>query len=481
MKIKEAHFMRKTKIVCTLGPASTNEETISKMLKNGMNVARINFSHGTHEQHRKTIELFRSVRDKLEIPAAVMLDTKGPEIRLGVFEESSVILEKDGTFTLTTEDVIGNAVKVSISYKDLPAQLNVGNHILLDDGRIRLKTTKITKSDIHCIVLSGGEISSHKGVNIPNIHLDIPYISKKDEEDLIFGVEMDVDFVAASFVRSKEDVIALRNFLDYHGGYDIKIISKIENTEGANNINDILHYSDGIMVARGDMGVEIEFEKLPGLQKKFIRKCYRSGKMVITATQMLESMIHSTTPTRAEITDVANAVFDGTSAIMLSGETAVGEHPELVVQVMDKIAVQAEKDAFEMDIYKDIQYDNDMNDTTNAICDAACTTARDVKATAIIAITKSGYTARRVSKFRPREIIIATTPSEKTYHQLSLSWGVQPIRAIYQIDANVLFNHSVACAKRFGLLHNGDRVVITAGSDGTTDILKVQTVEDSRK
>jgi len=473
--------MRKTKIVCTLGPASTNEETISKMLRNGMNVARINFSHGTHEQHKKTIELFRSVRDKMEVPAAVMLDTKGPEIRLGTFKDKQVTLEKGAQFKLTTEDIVGDNHEVSISYKDLPTQLFVGNQVLIDDGRIRLEVTDVTKTDIVCTVITGGEISDHKGVNIPNVHLDIPYISKKDEEDLIFGVNMDVDFIAASFVRSKDDVIALRNFLDYHGGYDIKIISKIENTEGANNIDDILHHSDGIMVARGDMGVEIEFEKLPGLQKKFIRKCYRSGKMVITATQMLESMIHSTTPTRAEITDVANAIFDGTSAIMLSGETAVGDHPELVVQVMEKIAVQAEKDAFDMEIYKDMQYDNDMNDTTNAICDAACTTARDVKATAIIAITKSGYTARRVSKFRPIETIIATTPSEKTYHQLSLSWGVHPIRALYQIDANILFDHSIACAKRFGLLNNGDRVVITAGTDGTTDILKVQTVEDSRK
>ena len=473
--------MRKTKIVCTLGPASTNAETIEKMLKSGMNVARINFSHGTHADHKKTIELFRSVRDKLEIPAAVMLDTKGPEIRIGKIKDGHAVLSNGNTFTLTTEDITGDENRVSVTYKELPMQLETGAFVLIDDGRIKLKVKNVAERDIVCEIISGGEISDRKGVNIPNVHLDIPYISKKDEEDLIFGVQQDVDFVAASFVRSKEDVITLRNFLDYHGGYDIKIISKIENNEGAQNIDEILEYSDGIMVARGDMGVEIEFEKLPGLQKKFIRKCYKSGKMVITATQMLESMIHSITPTRAEITDVANAIFDGTSAIMLSGETAVGDHPELVVKVMAKIALQAEKDAFDMDIYKDVQYENDMNDTTNAICDAACTTARDVKASAIIAITKSGYTARRVSKFRPREIIIATTPSDKTYHQLSLSWGVYPIRAIYQVDANVLFNHAVACAKRFGYLLDGDRVVITAGADGTTDILKVQTVEDFRK
>ena len=473
--------MRKTKIICTLGPASRNEEMIEKMLKNGMNVARINFSHGTHEYHKETIELFRSVRDKLSLPAAVMLDTKGPEIRLGNFKNEKEFLEDGSTFTLTADDILGDNKKVSVTYKNLPKQLSKGSRVLIDDGRILLKVTDIKENDIICEVINGGEVSDHKGVNIPNVHLDIPYLSKRDEEDLIFGVKMDVDFVAASFVRSKEDVITLRNFLDYHGGYDIKVIAKIENIEGVENFDEILEHSDGIMIARGDMGVEIEFEKLPGLQKKFIKKCYRSGKMVITATQMLESMIHSTTPTRAEITDVANAIFDGTSAIMLSGETAIGEHPELVVSVMSKIAIQAEEDAFDMDIYKDMQYENNSNDTTNAICDAACTTARDVKATAIIAVTKSGYTARRVSKFRPQETIIATTPNEKTYHQLALSWGVHPIRAIYQVDANVLFDHSVACAKRFGFVKDNDRVVITAGTENTTDVLKVQTVMDARK
>lgn len=473
--------MRKTKIICTLGPASRNEETIEKMLKNGMNVARINFSHGTHEYHKETIELFRSVRDKLALPAAVMLDTKGPEIRLGNFKNEKEFLEDGSTFTLTSDDILGDNKKVSVTYKNLPKQLSKGSRVLIDDGRILLEVTNITENDIVCKVINGGEVSNHKGVNIPNVHLDIPYLSKRDEEDLIFGVKMDVDFVAASFVRSKEDVITLRNFLDYHGGYDIKVISKIENIEGVENFDEILEHSDGIMIARGDMGVEIEFEKLPGLQKKFIKKCYRSGKMVITATQMLESMIHSTTPTRAEITDVANAIFDGTSAIMLSGETAIGEHPDLVVSVMSKIAIQAEEDAFDMDIYKDMQYENNSNDTTNAICDAACTTARDVKATAIIAVTKSGYTARRVSKFRPQETIVATTPNEKTYHQLALSWGVNPIRAIYQVDANVLFDHSVACAKRFGFVKDLDRVVITAGTENTTDILKVETVMDARK
>jgi len=470
--------MRKTKIVCTLGPISANEKTIHKMLKAGMDVARINLSHGTHEYHAKSIEMFRKVRDSLDVPAAVLLDTKGPEIRIGKFKNDKEILTDGDTFTLTTNEVEGTKETVSISYKNLPQQLNVGDVVLIDDGHIELSVENINDTDILCRVISGGEISDRKGVNIPNVHLDIPYLSEADQKDLIFAVKVDADFVAASFVRSKEDVISLRNFLDYHGGYNIKIIAKIENIEGVNNFNEILSHSDGIMVARGDMGVEIEFERLPGLQKKFIRECYRAGKMVITATQMLESMIHNTTPTRAEITDVANAVFDGTSAIMLSGETAIGDHPELVVKTMAKIALQAEKDAFELDSYEDFQYLNNTADVTNAICDAACTTARDIKAKAIIAVTKSGYTARKVSKFRPKEAIIATTPNEKTYHQLSLSWGVHPVKSLYQVNAEDLFDHSIACAKRYGYVKANDCVVITAGSDNSTDLLKVQTVSD---
>ncbi len=473
--------MRKTKIVCTIGPASRDEKVLEEMLRSGMDVARLNFSHGTHEYHKETIETFRKVRDKMGVPAAVMLDTKGPEIRLGNFKNGRAKINSGDKFILTTENIEGDGHRVSITYKDLPNQLKKDDKILIDDGRLSLKVLCVSGKDIECEVINGGEISNHKGVNIPNVHLDFPYLCKQDEEDLKFGVEMDVDFVAASFVRSKEDVINIRNFLDYHGGYNIKIISKIENIEGVKNFDEILDNSDGIMVARGDMGVEIEFERLPGLQKKFIKKCYSQGKMVITATQMLESMIHNTTPTRAEITDVANAVFDGTSGIMLSGETAIGDHPAHVVRVMAKIAEQAEEDAFDMNIYKDIPYEIDMDDTTNAICDAACTTARDVKATAIIAITKSGYTARRVSKFRPSQAIIATTPEVKTFHQLTLSWGVYPVMAIYQQDANVLFDHSVACAKRYGLVKENDTVVITAGADGSTNILKVQNVRSGAR
>lgn len=475
--------MRKTKIVCTLGPACTNEQTLSQMLKNGMNVARLNFSHGTHETHKENIALFRKVRDELKLPAAVMLDTKGPEIRLGNFADGPVKIESGDIFTFTTRQVEGNREEVSITYKDLPSQLVAGNAVLVDDGKLLFRVKETTETDIVCEAVNGGVLSNHKGVNIPNVHLNFPYLSEQDEADLRFGVEQNVDFVAASFVRSKEDVISIRNYLDYYGGYSIKIISKIENIEGVEHFDEILEHSDGIMVARGDMGVEIEYEKLPGLQKKFIKKCYQAGKMVITATQMLESMIHNSTPTRAEITDVANAVFDGTSAIMLSGETAMGEHPALVVEVMSKIAEQAEHDAFEMDVYRNVQYDNDTNDTTNAICDAACTTAKDVGATAIIAVTMSGYTARRMSKFRPSQAIIAATPNEKTFHQLALSWGVYPVTALYQQDANVLFDHAVACAKRYRLVRENDRVVIAAGAagaEGVTDVLKVQMVKQDR-
>ncbi len=473
--------MRKTKIVCTLGPACLKEETLEEMLKNGMNIARFNFSHGTHEYHKNAIALFRRVRDRLALPAAVMLDTKGPEIRLRDFEDGKILLRRGDIFTLTTEDCLGDASRASITFSDLPRQLHEGIRLVLDDGRVAMTVISATDTEVRCRVDVGGPLSNHKSINIPNFHIDMPYLSEQDKADLIFGIEQDVDFVAASFVRCREDVIQLRKFLDYHGGHSIKIISKIENIEGVNNFNEILKHSDGIMVARGDMGVEVEFERLPGIQKRFIRKCYQSGKMVITATQMLESMIHSPTPTRAEITDVANAVFDGTSAVMLSGETAAGDHPALVVKVMAQIAEQAEKDAFDMEIYQGIKYESDTSDVTNAICDAAATTARDVHAKVIIAVTTSGLTARRVSKFRPMQMIVAATPELKTFHQLSLSWGVVPVLALHQNNTDALFTHAIDCAKQNDLVATGDKTVITAGVplnlEGTTNLLKVQIVQ----
>ena len=365
---------------------------------------------------------------------------------------------------------MGNETGCSVSYPPLIRQLTPGANALIDDGRIRLEVEESDGEKAVCRVLVGGRISDHKGINVPNIHIDMPYLSEADKRDLIFGVENDVDFIAASFVRSKEDVIALRKFVDYHGGHNIKIIAKIENLEGIENFEEILRHADGIMVARGDMGVEVEYERLPGIQKRFIRACYAAGKVAITATQMLDSMMHSPMPTRAEITDVANAVFDGTSAIMLSGETASGEYPVEAVQAMARIAAQAEADAFLMDVYKSLAYDTTHTDTTNAICDAACTTY--------------GGTARGMSKFRPAMPIVAATPEEKTYHQLAMSWGVYPVLALNQRSTEDLFRHAVDCARQLDLVRTGDLVVITAGVplsvSGTTNLLKVQVVGDEK-
>lgn len=473
--------MRKTKIVCTLGPASSNEEVMEKMLIAGMNVARFNFSHGTHENHGKTIDMFRRVRDRLGVPAAVMLDTKGPEIRIKDIKNGKAMLKTGDTFTITTRDILGNSSEAPINYPDLPKHdLKPGQRILIDDGNIELEVISHTDTDILCRIIDGGYISTHKSLNLPNLHLDIPFLSEQDKSDLLFGVEKDVDFIAASFVRCAEDVISLRKFLDYHGAHKIKIISKIENAEGVDNFAEILEASDGIMVARGDMGVEIAFERLPGIQKKFIRQCYQAGKMVITATQMLESMLHNYMPTRAEITDVANAVFDGTSAVMLSGETTVGDYPVRVVEVMSHIVEQAENDAIDLGSYKGFLHTDDHESITNAICDAACTTAADMNAKAILTATESGYTARLCSKFRPSVPIIAATPCEKTFHQLALSWGVYPVLSLYQSDADKLMRHAVDCAKMIDMVQTGDRVVITSGeevrSSGNTNLLKVETV-----
>ena len=472
--------MRKTKIVCTIGPACSSAEVMEKMLRAGMNVARFNFSHGDHDYHKKLMDTFRGVRDKLKLPAAVLLDTRGPEIRLKKFVGGKANLKKGTEFILTSRDVEGTEKEAQITYAPLVGQLAPGTRILIDDGRVELCVKESTETDIICRVEAGGAVSDHKGINIPNTSIDMPYLSARDEEDLLFGVKEGVDFVAASFVRCKDNVVELRRFLNYHGGHDIKIIAKIENMEGVENFDEILSVSDGIMVARGDMGVEIAFERLPGIQKSFIRKCYSSGKMVITATQMLESMVHSKTPTRAEITDVANAVFDGTSAVMLSGETAAGDHPELVVKVMARIAKQAEEDAKALGTFKSVVYEN-ARDITNAMCDAAVTTARDINADLIIAVTKSGSTAKLVSKFRPDQPIIAATPERKTFHQLSLSWGVLPVMSLCQNDSETLFLHAIDCAKQVGLANPGEKAVITAGVPlnlaGTTNLLKVEVIK----
>jgi pyruvate kinase len=472
--------MRKTKIVCTIGPVSDNDEMIAAMMDCGMNVARLNFSHNTHEDYRKTIERIRTIRREKCLPVAIMLDTKGPEIRLKDFKNGFVVLNDGASFILTTQPYDGDETAASVSYSQFPQKLNSGDQILIDDGKIELRVEHCTETEVHCTVVHGGKLSNHKSINVPHTRLAVPYLSEQDKSDLLFGIENDVDFIAASFARSKEDVIALRKFMEYNGGHGIQIIAKIENQEGIENFDEILSCSDGIMVARGDMGVEVDFEKLPGLQKRFIRKCYQSGKMVITATQMLESMVHHPIPTRAEISDVANAVFDGTSAVMLSGETAAGKYPLEAVRAMAKIAEQAENDAFSMGAYDGIHYEMDIADTTNAVCDAACITARDIRAKAIIALSKYGQTARRMSKFRPREAIVAATPVEKTFYQLALSWGVYPVLARYQKTSDELLRHAIDCAKQIDAVADGDKVIIAAGipldTPGSTNLLKVETV-----
>lgn len=469
--------MRKTKIVCTLGPSSSDEKTMEAMLKAGMNVVRLNFSHGTHEEHQKTIERFRHVRDSLGIPAAVLLDTKGPEIRTGNFIRGEEILDDGQDFTLTTDVMEGTKEKVSVTYKDLPKEVSTGDTVLINDGKIVIKVTGTTDTEVCGKVIHGGKISNHKGINLPNVKLNMQYISSQDREDILFGIKNDVDYIAASFVRSANDVMEIKKLLAENGGREIKVIAKIESTQGIENFEEILDVSDGIMVARGDLGVEVAYEKLPGIQKRFIRRCVQSGKIAITATQMLESMITSPIPTRAEITDVANAVFDGTSAVMLSGETAAGKYPVEAVSTMAKIAVQAEEDQPKVPSRNMVWHEMNSTDTTNAVGHAACTLAKDINAAALMAITKTGYTASRMSKFRPDMLIIGSTPYKKTYHQLSLIWGVRPMMADYRYDIEELFWHSAQRAIEEGLINPGDMLVISAGMPvdvpGNTNIIRV--------
>ena len=481
MIIRGDNMLKKTKIVCTIGPASRDADTMREMLEAGMNVARLNFSHGTHEEHRKTIETFRRVRDEQDRPAAILLDTKGPEIRLGDFENGSEILEEGDEFTLTSEKCPGTKERVSTTYKALPSQVSLGTSILIDDGRVRLRVAGTTEDEVRCIVVNGGKVSNRKGVNIPNQSLDLEYISEADRQDILFGIEMDVDYVAASFVRSGADVKVLRALLNENGGDRIKIISKIENTEGIENFKEILALSDGIMIARGDMGVEVDFEKLPGIQKKFIKECCKAGKTVITATQMLESMTHSPAPTRAEITDVANAVFDGTSAVMLSGESAAGDYPVETVKAMAKIVSQAEEDAEEVNQYKFLEVETNDRDVSNAMGHAACTTAHDIKASAIVAITTSGYTAEMMAKYKPVEPIIAATPDSKTYHQQALTRGVYPVLTQRSSNWNDLMEKAIEGAERMKFVKKGDCIVLSAGMPlqvpGTTNLIRVKTIE----
>ena len=468
--------MRRTKIICTMGPACSNEETLEKMVRSGMNVARLNFSHGDYEEHGGRIQLIRTVRERLNVPLAIMLDTKGPEIRLKEFVDGRATLEDGKPFVLTIEDVEGTAERATITYRDLPKDLKGGERILIDDGKLELRVDHCTESEVHCVVVHGGIVRNRKSINIPHSRLSLPYLSEQDKNDILFGIQQNVDYIAASFTRNKEDVISLRKFLDYHGGHDIKIISKIENIEGVENFNKILRESDGIMVARGDMGVEIEFERLPGLQKRFIRRCNQAGKIVITATQMLDSMMTSASPTRAEITDVANAVFDGTSAVMLSGETAAGKYPVQAVEAMAKICVETEKHLENK--YADKKFT--IQNPSDALSHSACVLAEDIGAKAIVVCSRSGGTARLVSRFRPKMDIVGMTIEPQSYRKLDLSWGVIPVLSEEFTSIDVLFYHAKRAAIKLGLVKKGDRIVITGGNpngkSGNSSVINIENI-----
>ncbi len=470
--------MRKTKIICTLGPASDNEEVLRKLILSGMDVARINMSHGTHEEHKAKMDKVKKLRQELNRPVAILLDTKGPEIRTGNFPEK-VTLQNGQSFTLTTEECDGDANRCSVTFKNLPNDVEVGTRILIDDGLIEMKVQSKTASEIHCVVVNGGPVSSHKGINVPGVFLSMPFMSPRDKDDLRFGVEQDVDFVAASFTRNANDINEMKAVLTELGGEDIRIIAKIENKDGVDNIDEILRVADGVMVARGDLGVEIPIAEVPIIQKSIIKKTRNSDKPVITATQMLDSMIKNPRPTRAETTDVANAIYDGTSVIMLSGETAAGAFPVEAVKTMAEIAEITENNIDYIDRFNKLDM-HERPDVTSAISHAACTTAHDLGAAAVITVSKSGMTSRMLSKYRPSCPIISGTPSEKVWRQTNMSWGVVPIIIEEKYSTDELIDHVISVAQEQGLLKNGDLVVLTAGVplgiSGTTNLMKVHLV-----
>jgi pyruvate kinase len=473
--------VKKTKIVCTIGPASESEEVLKQLMSNGLNVARLNFSHGTHEEHKKRIDTIKKLREELDLPIAIMLDTKGPEIRIKTFKSGEVTLQTGDIFTLTTRDVEGDETIVSVSYEGLPKDVSKGTRILIDDGLVELEVIEIVNgTDIRCTVLNGGTIKDRKGVNVPNVPINLPAVTEKDIEDIKFGIENDVDFIAASFIRKAEDVLQIRKILEENGGEDIEIISKIENQQGVDNIDEIIEASDGIMVARGDLGVEIEAEKIPILQKQIIKKCNLAGKPVITATQMLDSMMRNPRPTRAEVTDVANAILDGTDAVMLSGETASGKYPIESVKTMYNIALNTESSSQYLETLQSKRTLDNHISTTNAISRATCTTAEDLKASAIITATSSGYTSKAVSKFRPQSPIIAATTSEKVMRKLALVWGVYPVLSKKSENTDEVIDMSIHSAMMKGYVKEGDLIVITAGIpvgvSGTTNLIKVHTI-----
>ncbi len=471
--------MRKTKIVCTLGPATSDDNVLREIILNGMNVARFNFSHGDHVTHKENFDRITKMRNELGMPVATLLDTKGPEIRVGQFIEGKVQLQTGETIVLTTRDVQGTKEMVHVNYKDLPKDVHVGSPILLDDGLIELRVKDVTDTDITCDILNSGALSNNKGVNLPDAKLSMPFISQKDREDIIFGIKTGYDFIAASFTRTAEDILEIRKILKEYDCHTIHIIAKIENREGVDNIDEIIRVADGIMVARGDMGVEIPLEEVPVLQKKIIKKTVAAGKQVITATQMLDSMMKNPRPTRAETNDVANAIYDGTSAIMLSGETAAGAYPIESVKIMSRIAVKTEADIDYKKRLKACATEVCPN-VTNTISYATCTSSADLDAQAIITVTKSGRTARMISKYKPVAPIISCTTSENSYRHLALAWGVYPVMMETKEIGEDIFEAAKDVAEKTGIIKNGDLVVLTGGFplgvSGTTNMMKVDVV-----
>ena len=470
--------MRKTKIICTLGPSTDKEGVLRDLIANGMNVARFNFSHGSHEEHLGRLEKLKALREELGKPVAALLDTKGPEIRLKDFKNGVENLVAGQTFTLTTRDVEGTNEICSITYKDLPMDVEPNGTIMLDDGLIKLQIQTVNDTDIVCTVLNNGKIKNKKGVNVPGVHLSMPYMSQRDKDDIIFGIQQGYDFIAASFVRTAQDVYDIRNLLNQYDS-NIRIIAKIENREGVNNIDSILAAADAVMVARGDLGVEIDFTELPGIQKTIIERSFSFGKPIVTATQMLDSMIVNPRPTRAEISDVANAIYDGTSAIMLSGETAAGAYPVEALKTMSAIAERTEQEGFHLR-GRTMDSNPGKISVSDATAHAACLTARDVNAAAIVTVSESGTTARLLSKYRPQQPIIACVMREQVQRQLSLSWGITPLMMSLAHSTDELIEMSTALAKENGYLHNGELAVVTAGVpvgvSGTTNMIKIHMV-----
>ena len=473
--------MRKTKIICTMGPSTDKEGILEQLAIEGMDVARFNFSHGPHEEQKGRLERLKAIRTKINRPIAALLDTKGPEIRIQEFEKGKVTVTEGQKFILTAEDIQGTEEKVSVTYKDLYKDVKPGDSILIDDGLIGLKVEKIQGTEIHCVVINGGVISNKKGVNLPGVNVNMPFISKKDREDILFGIKEGFDFIAASFTRTAEDVLEIRKILDENGGRDINIIAKIENQQGVDNIDSIMEVADGIMIARGDMGVEIPLEDVPVIQKEIINKVYNAGKQVITATQMLDSMMKNPRPTRAETTDVANAIYQGTSAIMLSGETAAGKYPVEALRTMIKIALRTESDIAYNKEFNILSRDHGTTtNMTTAISHATCMTAIDLGAKAIITVSRSGNTARMVSKYRPGCMIVGCSPEEHTCRQLNMSWGITPVHIKEEYSMEILLLHATEAAEKAGYVEKGDVVVLTAGVplglSGNTNLIKATVV-----